>query len=156
MHTSSSCTHEFVEKRYQDVIRFYWRAAKYNRRYYKATRALILILGALVTLSSSVAATKALADYPYWSVVFGVGTPVMAALLSILGGFAQNFQFGAAWQNMVLTAERLQKEYDRFRVTKPEDRKLAAELETLNGLVLDETKTFFDRLLGSGEIGSPK
>ena len=73
----------------------------------------------------------------------------MAASLTIISGFSQSFQWGAAWQDMVLTAQLLQKERDRFLITKPEDRDLVKEVELLNDFVLVESQSFFERMLGS-------
>ena len=83
--------------------------------------------------------------------VFAIGTPVLAVLLTIIAGFSQNFQWGAAWQNMVLSAQRLEKERDRFVVTTVDERDYAKELDLLNDLVLDESEGFFDRMLGGGK-----
>lgn len=69
-------------------------------------------------------------------------------LLTVIAGFPQNFQWGATWQNMVLSAQRLEKELDHFVVTKPEEREHGKEVDLLNNLVLDESEGFFDRMLG--------
>jgi len=55
---------------------------------------------------------------------------------------------GAAWQDMVLTAEHLEKERDRFMVSEPEDLNLPEEMNLLNDFVLTESQGFFERILG--------
>ncbi len=53
---------------------------------------------------------------------------------------------------MVLTAQLLQKEYDRYLVTLPAERDLAKEAGILNALLLKETEGFFERMLGVGKV----
>ena len=81
--------------------------------------------------------------------IFAVGTPVLAATLATIGGVSQTFLWGAAWQDMVITATRLEKEYDRLRVTPADQRNYVEEMEAMNGYVLVETQGFFERLFGS-------
>jgi hypothetical protein len=50
---------------------------------------------------------------------------------------------------MVLNAVRLEKERDRFLATKKENRDLEKELDLLNSIVLEETRSFFQRVLDS-------
>jgi hypothetical protein len=141
-------THEYVRERYDRAIDYYWKASRNNKRAYKVTRVLILVFGALVTLASSLASAKFVDASPAWDRAFAIGTPLLAAALAFLGGYAQTFQWGAAWQDMVLTAERLEKERDRFMVTKPEDLNPADEMKLLNDFVLAESQGFFERILG--------
>lgn len=49
--------------------------------------------------------------------VFIPGTPILAALLTIIAVFSQSFQQGITWQNMVITAQELQLEFDKYLVT---------------------------------------
>ncbi len=51
---------------------------------------------------------------------------------------------------MILTAQRLQKEYDRYLVHKPSERDFIAEADLLNKFVINETEGFFERMLGTG------
>jgi Protein of unknown function (DUF4231) len=141
-------SYEYVRDRYDRAIDYYWKASRNNKRAYKITRVLILVFGALVTLASSLASAKFVDGSPAWDRAFAIGTPLLAAALAFLGGYSQTFQWGAAWQDMVLTAERLEKERDRFMVTKPEDLKPAEEMNLLNDFVLSESQGFFERILG--------
>jgi hypothetical protein len=141
-------THEYVRDRYDKAIAYYWKASRNNKRAYKFTRILVLVFGALVTLASSLASAEFVAASPGWDRAFSIGTPLLAASLAFLGGFSQTFQWGAAWQDMVLTAERLEKERDRFMVTKPEDLNPSDEMNLLNDFVLAESQGFFERILG--------
>jgi hypothetical protein len=44
---------------------------------------------------------------------------------------------------------RLEKERDRFLATKKENRDLEKEIDLLNSIVLEETRSFFQRVLDS-------
>ena len=140
--------YDYVRKRYEDAIGYYNRTSRNNKRAYKVTRILTLIFGSLVTLASSLSSAGFIEDKSFWEYAFAVGTPILAATLAFLGGFSQTFQWGAAWQDMVLTSERLQKEMDRFMVTKPEDLDLSEEVKLLNDFVIEESQGFFERILG--------
>ena len=72
----------------------------------------------------------------------------MAAVLTTIAGFTQSFQWGSTWQNMVLTAQQLQKEFDRYLVTPINERNFSKEAEVLNAFVINESRGFFDRMLG--------
>src|SRR5262249_40020461 len=134
----------YVVSRYKDSISYYWRASNANKRWYKWTRYLTVILGALVTLLASLTSSQSLSGR--WSTLVAIMTPIMAAVLTVVGGLAQTFQWGAAWQEMVLTAERLERERDRVLVSQSDP---LQDLEVLNRLVLDESTGFFTRVLGS-------
>ena len=140
--------YEHVGKRYDEAIAYYWKASRSNKRTYKVTRILTLVFGAVVTLASSLSSASFISGSAFWGRAFAIGTPLLAAALAFLGGFSQTFQWGAAWQDMVLTAERLQKERDRFMVTKPEDLNLPEEMSLLNDFVIEESQGFFERILG--------
>ncbi len=142
---------KYVLKRYEDAIRYYWKASALNRGLYKWTRYLVVVLGAVVTLLASLSASSALPGM--WSTMVAIATPIVAAILTIIGGLSQSFQWGAAWQEMVLTAERLERERDRISVTRSDP---AADLETLNQLVLRESEGFFTRILGSVQATASK
>lgn len=138
----------YLIKRYDDQIGYYWRASRRNKRAYKASRVLTVVLGAVVTLSASMSSASFI-EGTGWKVVFAVMTPLLAALLAIAGGFSQSFQYGAAWSDMVMTAEQLAAERDRLTVTPAADIDAAAELGILNNLIVAESRNFFDRILGS-------
>ena len=154
MSTDTETIDKLVEQRYSDTIGYYWKATASNKRAYKLTRGLTVILGALVTLVASLASSEFVNTNSFWNPVFAIGTPVLAASLTIIAGFSQSFHWGAAWQDMVLTAERLQKEHDRFSATKPEERDPVKELAILNDFVIVESRTFFERLLGTASPGA--
>jgi len=138
---------------YDRRITYYWNSSRYNKRWYKATRLLIIILGALVTLISSMSSASFIKGA--WTVAFAVLTPVMAAVLAIVGGVSQAFQWGAAWSDMVVTATRLEKERDRIAVTPPDQLDAAKEMSVLDDLVLAETQGFFQRLFGVSGSSKP-
>jgi len=115
-----------------------------NRRFYKWTRYLVVVIGALVTLLASLSAASAMSGY--WQIAINVATPISAAVLTIIGGLSQSFQWGAAWQEMVLTAEKLERERDRIIVTRSDAEN---DLKILHQLVVEESRGFFTRILGS-------
>lgn len=55
---------------------------------------------------------------------------------------------------MVINAQRLQQERDRFLATDPTQRNYIHEIQIINEMVLDETQTFFQRVLDSEVIPS--
>jgi ABC-type multidrug transport system fused ATPase/permease subunit len=138
---------EYVLQRYDQAIRYYWTASRNNKRWYKWTRHLTVILGATVTLLASLSSSELVTGA--WRVVVGIAAPVIAAALTISSGLLSAFQWGAAWQEMVLTAERLEQERDRIRVTPASDP--ARDLEILNKLVLTESAGFFTRIMGNAQ-----
>ena len=144
-------TDNYVLQRYRSAIEYYWRASRHNKKSYKLTRSLVVILGAVVTLVASLSSTRFITSNPFWGAAFAITTPVLAAILTIAGGFSQTFHWGAAWRDMTLNAERLQREKDRILVTKPGERDPARELAILNDLVIAETQTFFQRILGGAK-----
>ncbi|MEJ2154127.1 MAG: DUF4231 domain-containing protein [Desulfobacteraceae bacterium] len=142
---------DYVLTRYCTAIEYYWKASRHNKRAYKTTRSLVVILGASVTLAASLSSSNLIASSPIWDTTLAIAAPVMAAILTIVGGFSQSFHWGATWRDMVLNAERLERELDRIRVLKADDRDQAKELATLNALIIEESETFFQRILGGSK-----
>ncbi|PWU09110.1 MAG: hypothetical protein C5B51_06710 [Terriglobia bacterium] len=141
---------QYVLDRYKERITYYWDSSKYNKKSYKMTRYLTIILGAAVTLISSMSAASFIKDRAWLGVAFAILTPVMAACLAIIGGISQAFQWGAAWSDMVITATRLEKERDRVAVTPVAELNPVQELALLDDMILSETQGFFQRLFGTG------
>jgi Protein of unknown function (DUF4231) len=141
---------EYIQKRYREAIDYYWAASINNKRWYKMTRSFTVIIGALVTLIASLASSKILVDTPM-ETMFALGTPILAAILTIVAGFSQSFQWGSTWQNMILTAQQLQKEFDFYLVTPINKRDFNEEANKLNGFVIKESEGFFERMLGGGK-----
>ncbi|MEW6285828.1 MAG: DUF4231 domain-containing protein [Chloroflexota bacterium] len=139
---------KYVYNMYADQIEYYHRAGAANKKYYKNYRSLTIILGALVTLIASLASSTFVESVGLgW--FLGIATPVLAAALTIINGLGQNFQWGATWRDMMIAAQRLEKERDRFLATPPGKRNYRRELEIINELVLQETRAFFQRVLDS-------
>jgi hypothetical protein len=145
---SAESTGDYVLERYGRAINYYWDASRHNKQAYKLTRSLTVVLGAVVTLLASLSSASFIDSDPVWKTGFGIATPVLAAILTIVAGFSQAFQWGATWRDMVLNAARLERERDRFYVTEPEERDPLKEVATLNDLVIAETESFFQRILG--------
>ena len=101
-----------------------------------------------MTLISSISAAQFIQNVEVLRIGFAILTPVLAASLTIINGLGQNFHWGATWRDMVVNAARLEMERDRFLAT-PQSRDCEKELATLNGIVLEETKNFFQRVLDS-------
>ena len=134
----------YVLQRYDRAIAYYWRASGRNKKVYTIARYLIIVIGAAVTLFSTLAASGQFAEQGKWKFL----TPVLAAILTVTSTLLQTFQWEAAWREMVLTAEQLEKERDRIRVLEPAKLDATAELAQLNSLVIEESQGFFDRVLG--------
>jgi hypothetical protein len=142
-------TQKLILDRYEERIAYYWRMGQYNKRSYKTTRYLLIVLGAVVTLMSSLSSASFIKGGPL-DVTFSVLTPVLAATMAIVSGVSQSFQWGAAWSDMAITATRLEKERDRIAVTSPDQIDPINEMAALDDLALAETQGFFQRLFGSG------
>ncbi|WDE06658.1 DUF4231 domain-containing protein [Thalassomonas viridans] len=153
---NNNFTDKYIQDRYKDAIDYYWSASRNNKKWYKATRSLTIIFGALVTLIASLASSKYFADDPELETLFALSTPVLAALLTIIAGFSQSFQWGSTWQNMILTAQYLQKEFDKYLVIPESERNYLEEAEKLNNFVITESEGFFERMLGGSRSISQK
>ena len=147
---NSYSSSKYIKERYDSAIDYYWKASRHNKWAYKNTRIFTVILGALVTLVAALSSASFIESSPSLNITFAILTPVLAAALTIIGGLSQSFQWGAAWRDMVLNAQRLEKERDRLNITKPDEQDPASEVSILNDLVIDETQTFFQRILGGG------
>jgi hypothetical protein len=143
----------YVHTAYESAINYYRNTARKTRRNYKLYRFLSIFLGALVTLISSLAATKYVESIPLLDAIFAVATPVIAATLSVITGLSQSFQWGSTWRDMSVHAQKIVAERDRFLATDPIQRDHANELQILNGLLINETESFFQRILDS-QIGA--
>ena len=133
--------------RYQERIQYYSKASQNNKRAYKTARYLAVVLGALVTLLASLSSAYFIRG-TWLEIGFDILTPLLAAGLAIVGGFSQSFQWGAAWSDMRIAAERLETELDRISATPPGQVDAVRELALLDEMVLDETRGFFQRLFG--------
>jgi hypothetical protein len=147
---SSADVKKVVLERYNEHIAFYLRSAKRNKRSYKTTRLLIIVLGALVTLVSSLASADFIKSNPALATTFAILTPMLAAIMAIAGGVAQSFQWGAVWSEMSITAAQIERERDRIAVTPAGEINGVKEMQVLDDLVVTETQNFFQRLFGTG------
>lgn len=150
---NAESSEDYILQRYNTAIEYYWKASRHNKRAYKLTRSLTVILGAIVTVVTSLSSAEFIASNQLWDTAFAIAAPVLAAMLAIVGGFSQSFQWGAAWRDMVINAQRLERERDRFQVTPPQERDPAGEVAILNGYVMEETQSFFQRIVGGGKNG---
>jgi hypothetical protein len=137
-----------VLERYDARIQYYWKASQYNKRSYKYTRYLLIILGALVTLVASLSSANTFKGI--LGSAMTVLTPLRAAFMAIVSGISQAFQWGAAWSDQVITATRLERERDRIAVMPVSQLDPVKEMLTLDDAILSETQGFFQRLFGSG------
>ena len=140
---------QYILKKYEDRVNYYWKASRNNKNSYKRYRSWTIFLGSLVTLVSSISAAEFVQRPEWLRISFAVATPIIAATLTVISGLGQNFHWGSTWRDMVINAVRLEKERDRFLATKKENRDLEKELELLNSIVLEETRSFFQRVLDS-------
>jgi len=139
---------EYVLNQYRYKIDYYWTASSNNKRAYKRYRAWPIILGALVTLITTMSTAEFVQSVPSLRILFAVTSALIAFMLTAMNGLGQNFHWGATWRDMVVNATRLELERDRFLST-VQNRDCQQELATLNSIVLDETKNFFLRVLDS-------
>ena len=144
----------YIHEAYNSKIEYYWRSSSANKKNFKRYRTLTIVLGALVTLVASLTTASFITANSYLSILFTVGTPLLAASLTIISGLSQNFQWGATWRDMVVNAQRLERERDRFLATSIPERNYLQELQVINEMVLDETQSFFQRVLDSEVIPS--
>ncbi len=147
---------KYIQERYMSAINYYWSASRTNKRWYKITRSLTVVFGALVTLVASLSSSEIIKTLGVDVRFFSLGTPFLAASLTIIAGFSQSFQWGSTWQNMILTAQHLQKEYDKYLVTSLAERNYMEESEKLNRYVIAETQGFFERMLGGAVLDSKR
>lgn len=140
---------KYVYDFYKNQIDYYRHKAAYNKRSYKSFRTLTIVLGALVTLVASLTTSRFITASEWVEGIFTIATPVIAAALTIINALSQNFQWGATWRDMSVSAHRLETERDRFLTTPVEKRNYKRELEIINEIVLQETKAFFQRVLDS-------
>jgi hypothetical protein len=140
---------QYVLNQYKDKIDYYWAASRNNKNSYKRVRFWSILLGSLVTLVSSLGAAEFIQSNDWFRIGFAIATPIIAASLTVISGLGQSFHWGSTWRDMVVNATRLEKERDRFLATKLEERDLKQELDTLNSIILEETKNFFQRVLDS-------
>jgi hypothetical protein len=138
-----------VLEQYDKKIAYYWRTSQTNKLAYKRTRWSTTVLGALVTLVSSLSSSS-FVKYAHLDIAFAVMTPLFAASLAIAGGLSQAFQWGAAWSDAAITATRLEKERNRVALTPIGQFDPLKEMALLDDVILTETQGFFQRLLGSG------
>lgn len=140
---------KYVYDFYKNQIAYYRQKASYNKRSYKSFRTLTIVLGALVTLVASLTTSRFITALEWVEGIFTIATPMIAAALTIINALSQNFQWGATWRDMSISAQRLEKERDRFLTTPVDKRNHRRELEIINEIVLQETKAFFQRVLDS-------
>lgn len=146
---STEIDEKYILDQYKSKIDYYWNASSSNKKSYKRYRSWTIFLGALVTLVSSLSTAEFIQDPPWLRILFAVATPIIAASLTVINGLSQNFHWGSTWRDMVINATRLEKERDRFLATAKKDRDLVQELDTLNSIILEETRNFFQRVLDS-------
>ncbi len=133
-------------ERYDRQIDWYWTNSSRQKKRFIYSRFTVLALGALVTLVASLAAATFVEESSFWDTTFKIVTPVLAAVLAVLTGLTQTFQWGAAWREMNLAAMALEKERDRIRLTPAYKVDAVAEIERFNDLVIDETRRYFERV----------
>lgn len=139
-------------KRYDDQIDWYWKNSGQQKARFIRSRFAILVLGALVTLIASLAAASFVENSEFWDNVFKIATPVLAAVLAVLTGLSQTFQWGAAWREFNLSAMSLEKERDRILLTPPYRIDAVEEISKFNDLVIEETRRYFERVTGATRV----
>jgi hypothetical protein len=147
MDENNTLNEEKVISKYQKAIDYYLRASTSNKKSYRLSRVSIVVLGASITFLSSLASANFIVDNQFLKVFFAVITPLLAVLLTIISGLSQSFHWGAAWRDMIMNAQKLEKARDLFQATKPEERDIKKELDSMHDMVITETESFFQRVL---------
>jgi hypothetical protein len=143
---------KYVHQSYDRQIDWYWKASSKNKKNYKRFRFWTVILGALVTLIASLSTTAIITENEIVGGVFTLLTPVLAATLTVINSLSQNFQWGATWRDMVVNATRLQREKNRFLATDAQKRNYRKELLRIHSIALEETQSFFKRILDTEAV----
>ena len=154
--TGAAAARDRVIERYQDQIDYYWTRGKSHKRRFVAGRALTIILGAVVTLLATRTSAEFVTRADTWDTILRSATPLVAALLAIVGGLSQSFEWGASWREMALAATRLEAELDRIETTPADELDLREEIAYLDAIVLAESRGYFDRILGRSEPADPE
>lgn len=136
---------KYVQQSYDKNIDWYWKASSSNKRSYKRYKFYTIALSALVTLFSALSSSEYITSNNFLRSEFAIATPVLAATLMMISSFSQNFQWGASWRDMVITAQKLQREKHRFLTTAPENRDYQQELRIIDEMTIEEAQAFFER-----------
>jgi hypothetical protein len=142
---------EYVSKSYDERAEYYLHEMEQHKKRHDSARTWIIILGAIVTLISSLTTAEFITNTQYLSAIFTIATPILAAAWTILSGLSQSFQWGETWGDMSIYAPLIQKERDRFLTTPPQMRNNQKELEILNELLLNLNQRVTSRLLNRKE-----
>lgn len=153
--TGGTMAREKVIERYENQIAYYWKRGKSHKQRFTAGRALTIILGAAVTLLATLTSAEFVTRSDTWDTILRIATPLVAATLAIIGGLSQSFEWGASWREMALAATRLEGELDRIETTPAADTDPREEIAFLDSIVLAESKSYFDRILGRSDPAEP-
>ncbi len=153
--TGGTMAREKVIERYENQIAYYWKRGKSHKQRFVAGRALTIILGAAVTLLATLTSAEFVTRSDTWDTILRIATPLVAATLAIIGGLSQSFEWGASWREMALAATRLEGELDRIETTPAADTDPRKEIAFLDSIVLAESKSYFDRILGRSDPAEP-
>lgn len=74
---NAESSEDYILQRYNSAIEYYWRASRYNKRAYKLTRSLTVILGAIVTLVASLSSAEFVTSNRLWDTAFAVAAPTI-------------------------------------------------------------------------------
>ena len=142
---------DYVLKQYNDKIEYYWRISSNNKRLFRNYRTWTVILSALLTLMSAASAFEFTQNHAWLKYTFQLYTLVIAATLTVMLGLGQNSHSGSSWRDMVITASRLERERDRFLAISPETRSIEKELDIINGIILEDTRSFFHSVVDNSQ-----
>jgi len=137
---------KYILEKYQNLIHYYWFTSGSNKRTYKRIRAYNIIIGALVTLTTTLLSVDYIQNNETLNTGLLIVSPLLAVLLTIMNGFSSGFPFAAAWRDGVVAANTLEKMRDEYIASSPKVRNPRKELGKINAVIENETKSFFKQL----------
>jgi len=136
----------YVLEKFDTLISYYWKTSGINKRAYKRIRAFNIIIGALVTFATTLLSVEFVQNSESLTTALLIASPLLAVLLTIMNGFSSGFPFAAAWRDGVVAANTLEKMRDHYISSSPKTRNPQKELEKINFVIENETKSFFKQL----------
>ena len=140
-------TLEYIIKKYDSNILYYWSSARSNKNLFKSTRRWPITLGALISLLTTLSLASFIEEVEYIRIFFAVVIVMLATMQSYFNEVSRNQNWGESWQKMTIAALKLEKEKDRLLSSEPSSINIQAELMILHNLLINETETFFKKAL---------
>jgi len=137
----------YILRTYRENIDLSWRNAASSKRTYYLNRIMPILLGGILTFATTISSTQYISANETLKAIFAIATPLLAVALTVTNELTKINKPAESWRDMVVFAEKLEKERDRFLATKPGKRNHKKELDKIRSLVIRESRTFFRRTL---------